>query len=156
MSQIRYPRQPRPLGVTLISIWFLLSGMLILLGGIVSILLVISMFTPSSEIEGPSAAVGAILFSFLGGAGSVLGVTTTLSGWGLVLMKRWGLWCSYATLALWIAFSIGLTAFTWRAPDNLMMFLANAISIVISVSIIIYLRQKKIRHRFTRASSRLK
>jgi hypothetical protein len=157
MSHIRHQtqRQHRPLGVTLLSIWFLLSGILILLIGIGSILLVMSIFTPSSEIEGPRAVVGAMVFSLLGGAGSILGFTTTLSGLGLVLMKRWGLGCSYATIALWITFNSWFIVFTWRVPENLGMFLANAISIVISVSMIVYLSRKKVRHRFIRASSRL-
>jgi hypothetical protein len=142
-------RQHRPVGVTLISIWFLLSGILTLLIGIVSILLVMAIFTPSSDIEGPRAVVGAIAVSFLGGAGTILGLTTTLSGLGLIMMKRWGLWCSDATMALWTMFNIALTVLALLPSGDPGMFLANAVCTVVSVAIIIYLRQKKVRNRFS-------
>jgi len=98
----------RPLGVTLIAVWFWLGGTLgILLG------LGIAVAGGLAGRAMHALSAGAALPSFLAGLGAFLGtaiaglsVLTLIAGLGVFLMKGWGRILAIALAALSLLFSI--------------------------------------------------
>jgi uncharacterized membrane protein (DUF2068 family) len=92
-----------PRGVILISKAFLWIGS-ITLGVSILILLLGFVFLLDLEevnsIERPGLLW--ILSLMLGVPGILLGLMSTISSFGLRKMQKWGLWCSYLTMMMWV------------------------------------------------------
>jgi hypothetical protein len=91
----------RPLGVTIIATWFLLSGGLAMLsGGIMLTMLVVSIFPSLDSDSTGMGGIVALIFGLGGVLGLLLGLTYSIAGLGLLKMKRWGIWSCITISAL--------------------------------------------------------
>jgi hypothetical protein len=115
MSLKRGNRYSRPIGVTIISALFLIGGSLALLMSLCPFLVGLYGFTHLVEVF-PDGGIGPMIiimvFVGVGFVGIILSSLIVLSGFGLRKMRRWGLWCSNFTLAVFIFVNIVLILFT--------------------------------------------
>jgi FtsH-binding integral membrane protein len=129
-----------PRGVAIISILSLLGGILLSLISMSLFLLGSAMYT-SEPPGGPQGILHgwvSIVCMDTGLIGVTLGVFTTLSGLGLRRMKRWGLWCSYLTMTLWVLANMFVVSLY---GINLIAILICTAMIGIAVAISIYLNR---------------
>jgi magnesium-transporting ATPase (P-type) len=144
MSLKRGNRYSKPLGVTIISTLFLISGLLALLLSLCPFLVGLYGFTHLVEMF-PEGGIGPMIaimvFVGVGLVGIVLSSLVVLSGFGLRKMRRWGLWCSNFTLAVFIFINIFLILFARRSWENLTGICVEAIMTGIEIAIGVYLNR---------------
>jgi hypothetical protein len=150
-DQRAFRQGKRPLGVTIIATWFLLSGGLSILSGGIALTMLVASILPS--LDSDSTGMGGIIafvFGLIAILGLVLGPIFAVAGLGLLKMKRWGIWSCiaisalsgilsfYALLSLFSKIIFGFSS-AWEAKQAFASVLQSGISIAIAIVVIKYL-----------------
>jgi hypothetical protein len=141
----------RPIGVTIIATWYLLSGGLLILGGGIALTMLVVSVLPilDSDSTGMGGIV-ALVFVFTAILGLVLGPIYTVAGLGLLKMKRWGIWSCisisalsgilslYALLSIFSKIIFGFSS-AYEGKQAFASALWSGINIIIAIVIVQYL-----------------